>query len=117
MNVCNSKTPGTERVETAPDTFLPEPSHGFVTTPFVEQIARRALTYLQAGYPIHFAGAAGTGKTTVAFHVAAQLGRPVSLIHGDDDFGSSELVGQDSGYRKHKVIDNYIHSVVKTEEE
>lgn len=104
-------------MESAPDTFLPEPSNGFVTTPFVDQIARRALTYLQAGYPIHFAGAAGTGKTTVAFHVAAQLGRPVSLIHGDDDFGSSDLVGQDSGYRKHKVIDNYIHSVVKTEEE
>ena len=99
------------------DTFLPEPSNGFVTTPFVEQISRRALTYLQAGYPIHFAGAAGTGKTTLAFHVAAQLSRAVSLIHGDDDFGSSDLVGQDSGYRKHKVIDNYIHSVVKTEEE
>ena len=117
MNYPKSKAPGRERVETAPDTFLPEPSNGFVTTPFVEQIAGRALTYLQAGYPIHFAGAAGTGKTTVAFHVAAQLGRPVSLIHGDDDFGSSDLVGQDSGYRKHKVIDNYIHSVVKTEEE
>jgi nitric oxide reductase NorQ protein len=26
-------------------------------------------------------------------------------------------VGQDSGYRKHKLVDNYIHSVVKTEEE
>ena len=117
MNVCNSKSSGREGVEAAPDTFLPEPSNGFVTTPFVEQIARRALTYLQAGYPIHFAGAAGTGKTTVAFHVAAQLGRPVSLIHGDDDFGSSDLVGQDGGYRKHKVIDNYIHSVVRTEEE
>ena len=117
MNARESKAPGRDRVETAPDTFLPEPSNGFVTTPFVEQIAGRALTYLQAGYPIHFAGAAGTGKTTVAFHVAAQLGRPVSLIHGDDDFGSSDLVGQDSGYRKHKLIDNYIHSVVKTEEE
>ena len=117
MNARNTNAPPKDSVETAPDTFLPEPSNGFVTTPFVEQIARRALTYLQAGYPIHFAGAAGTGKTTVAFHVAAQLGRPVSLIHGDDDFGSSDLVGQDSGYRKHKVIDNYIHSVVKTEEE
>ena len=99
------------------DTFLPEPSNGFVITPFVEDITRRALTYLQAGYPVHFAGAAGTGKTTLAFHVAAQLGRAVSLIHGDDDFGSADLVGQDSGYRKHKLVDNYIHSVVKTEEE
>jgi gas vesicle protein GvpN len=104
-------------MQNASDTFSTEPSNGFVTTPLVEQIAQRALTYLQAGYPVHFAGAAGTGKTTLAFHVATQLGRPVSLIHGDDEFGSSDLVGQDSGYRKHKVIDNYIHSVVKTEEE
>jgi gas vesicle protein GvpN len=99
------------------DTFLPEASDGFVITPFVADISHRALTYLQAGYPVHFAGAAGTGKTTLAFHVAAQLGRPVSLIHGDDEFGSADLVGQDSGYRKHKLVDNYIHSVVKTEEE
>ena len=97
--------------------FCPNRATDLSRRRLVEQIAGRALTYLQAGYPIHFAGAAGTGKTTVAFHVAAQLGRPVSLIHGDDDFGSSDLVGQDSGYRKHKVIDNYIHSVVKTEEE
>jgi gas vesicle protein GvpN len=117
MHFPKSNAPGTEWAESTPDTFLPEPGNGFVTTPLVEQIAGRALTYLQAGYPIHFAGAAGAGKTTVAFHVAAQLGRPVSLIHGDDDFGSSDLVGQDSGYRKHKVVDNYIHSVLKTEEE
>lgn len=99
------------------ETVLPEPSDGFVITPCVEDITQRALTYLQAGYPVHFSGAAGTGKTTLAFHVAAQLNRPVSLIHGDDDFTSADLVGQDSGYRKHRLVDNYIHSVVKTEEE
>jgi gas vesicle protein GvpN len=68
------------------------------------------------GYPVHFSGPAGTGKTTLAFHIAAQLGRPVSLIHGDDEFGSSDLIGRDSGYRKYKLYDNYIHSVMKTEE-
>jgi nitric oxide reductase NorQ protein len=94
-----------------------EPSDGFVITPFVEQITERALTYLQAGYPIHFAGTAGTGKTTLAFHVASKMGGPVSMIHGDDEFSSSDLIGQDSGYRRHKLVDNYIHSVVKTEEE
>ena len=118
----NVHRPKTARTDFAPmpnssDTLSTEPSQGFVTTPLVEQITRRALTYLQAGYPVHFAGVAGTGKTTLAFHVAAQLNRPVSLMHGDDEFGSSDLVGQDSGYRKHKVVDNYIHSVVKTEEE
>jgi gas vesicle protein GvpN len=106
-----------DRTQNQGDTLLLEPSNGFVSTAYVEQITQRAVTYLQAGYPIHFAGAAGTGKTTLAFHVAAQLGRPVSLIQGDDEFGSSDLVGQDSGYLKHKLIDNYIHSVIKTEEE
>lgn len=99
------------------DVIVPEAGNGFVSTSFVEQIVERALTYLQAGYPIHFAGAAGTGKTTLAFHVAAKLGRPVSLIHGDEEFDSSDLVGQDTGYRKRKLVDNYIHSVLKTEED
>ena len=55
--------------------------------------------------------------TAIAFHTASQLGRPIALIHGDDEFGSSDLIGRDGGYRKHKLIDNFIHSVLKTEEE
>ena len=69
-----------------------------------------------AGYPVHFSGPAGTGKTTLALHIAALLGRPVILIHGDDEFGSSDLVGGQLGYRTTKVIDNFIHSVLKQEE-
>jgi gas vesicle protein GvpN len=52
----------------------------------------------------------------LAYHVAAKRGRPVTLIHGDDEFGSSDLVGRDTGYRKSKTVDNYIHSVLRTEE-
>jgi nitric oxide reductase NorQ protein len=96
--------------------IVPEPSDTFVATPYIEALTHRALTYLEVGYAIHFAGPAGTGKTTLALHVAAQLRRPVVLIHGDDEFGSSDLVGKDSGYHKYKLIDNYIHSVMKTEE-
>ena len=75
MNVHRSKTAGRDLapMPNSSDTLSTEPSQGFVTTPLVEQITRRALTYLQAGYPVHFAGVAGTGKTTLAFHVAAQL--------------------------------------------
>jgi len=107
----------TERVQTVGDDILPEPSKEFVCTPYVQELTARALTYLEAGFPVHFAGSAGTGKTTLAFHVAARLGRAVTLIHGDDEFSSSDLVGRDAGYRRHKLIDNFIHSVVKTEEE
>jgi len=119
MNTDNLKifSAATLRVQTDGDTILPEPSEGFVSTPCVEHVTERALAYLEAGYPIHFSGPAGTGKTTLAFHVASILGRPVTLIHGDDEFGSSDLVGRDAGYRKSKVIDNFIHSVLKTEEE
>ena len=107
----------TVRIQATDDIVLPEPSEEFVCTPYVEEITERSLAYLQAGYPVHFAGVAGTGKTTVAFHVAAKLGQPVTLIHGDDEFKSSDLIGRDGGYRKNKLIDNYIHSVLKTEEE
>lgn len=99
------------------DNILPEQSEEFVLTPYVQELTGRALAYLEAGYPVHLAGPAGTGKTTLAFHMAAQLSQPVTLIHGDDEFGSSDLIGQDTGYRKSKLIDNFIHSVLKTEEE
>ena len=104
------------RVRPEGDEVLLEAGDEFVVTPHLHALTRRALAYLEVGYPIHFAGAAGTGKTTLAFHVAAKLGRPVTLIHGDDEFGSSDLIGKDAGYRKSKLVDNYIHSVLKTEE-
>jgi len=88
----------------------------FVQTPYVEDITKRALLYLQAGYPVHFSSPAGTGKTTLAMYLAAQLGQPTILIHGDDEFGTSDLVGSEFGYRKKKTVDNFIHSVLKAEE-
>jgi gas vesicle protein GvpN len=106
-----------ERIQTLGDTIQPRASNEFVSTAYVHDLTDRALAYLEADFPVHFAGPAGTGKTTLAFHVAARLGRPVTLIHGDDEFGTSDLIGRDTGYRKHKLIDNYIHSVMKTEEE
>jgi gas vesicle protein GvpN len=105
-----------EIIEPEGHNIVPEPSKEFVLTPHIQALTKRALSYLEVGYAIHFAGLAGTGKTTLALHVAAQLGRPVVLIHGDDEFGSSDLIGRDSGYRKSKLVDNYVHSVVKTEE-
>lgn len=105
------------RPEPDPDNIVPEPSNEFVITPYIQSVTERGLAYLEIGYPVHFAGPAGTGKTTLAFHLAAQLGRPVVLIHGDDEFGSSDLIGRDAGYSKKKLVDNFIHSVLKTEEE
>ncbi len=59
------------------------------------------MVYLRAGYPLHLAGPSGTGKTTMAFHLAALWGRSVTLIHGNDEFSVSDLIGtNDAGYRR-----------------
>jgi len=95
----------------------PRPLPHFVETKFVKEITDRALAYIRAGFPVHFRGASGTGKTTLAMHVAGRIGRPVVMIHGDEEFSTSDLVGGEYGYRMRKVIDNFIHSVLKTEED
>src|SRR2546430_5333045 len=67
-----------------------EPREDFVLAPDIEQVCRRAMAYLDAGYPCHFRGSAGTGKTTLALHVARQRGRPVILMFGDEEIGTSD---------------------------
>jgi gas vesicle protein GvpN len=89
----------------------------FVSTPTVERLAKRALRYLQSGYSIHLRGPAGTGKTTLAMHLADMLSRPIMLLFGDDEYKTSDLIGNQSGYTRKKVVDNFIHSVVKMEDE
>ena len=89
---------------------------GFVATPQVRGIVSRAMMYLRAGFPVHLTGPAGTGKTTIAMYLAGQIGRPVMLIHGDQEFGTSDLIGGQYGYRRKKVVDNFIQTVLKSEE-
>jgi len=102
---------------TQPATVLSaQPSTDFVETPYIRDLTDRALDYIRAGFPIHFSGPAGVGKTTLALHVAAQLGRPSVLVCGDHEFGSSDLVGGLLGYHKKYLKDNYIRSVLKTDE-
>ena len=89
----------------------------FIETPTVEEIKERSLAYLMAGFPVHFRGPAGTGKTTLALHVAAKIGRPVMFIVGDEEFTTSDLIGGQNGYRYRKVVDRFIHTVTKYEED
>jgi len=93
-----------------------QPSADFVETPYLRDLTNRALDYIGAGFPVHFSGPAGVGKTTLALHLAARLGRPSVLVCGDHEFGTSDLVGGLLGYHKKYLKDNYIRSVLKTDE-
>jgi nitric oxide reductase NorQ protein len=100
----------------APTVLATQPSDDFVETPYIRSLTNRSLDYISAGFPVHFSGPAGIGKTTLALHVAAQLKRPAVLICGDHEFNSSDLVGGLFGYRRKYVKDNFIRSVLKTDE-
>ena len=95
----------------------PAPLADFVETKYIKDITDRALSYIKAGFPVHFRGISGSGKTTLAMHIASKIKRPVVMIHGDEEFTTSDLVGGEYGYRIRKVVDRFISRVLKTEED
>jgi gas vesicle protein GvpN len=95
----------------------PKSGHDFVETIFIKNILKRAMYYLKAGFPVHFRGISGTGKTTLALRIAELLTRPVVMIHGDEELTTTTLIGAETGYHMKKLRDNFISSVLKVEEE
>jgi len=95
----------------------PRPMSGFVETPYIKRLTRRALNYLKTGIPVHFRGPTGTGKTTLALHVASKIKRPAVLIQGDEEYKTSDLIGGEHGYHYRYSKDNFIHSVLKVQED
>ncbi|MBU4482473.1 gas vesicle protein GvpN, partial [Patescibacteria group bacterium] len=95
----------------------PRPMVDFVETPYIKRLTRRALNYLKVGIPVHFRGPTGTGKTTLALHIASKIARPAVLLHGDDEYKTSDLVGGEHGFRYRYLKDNFIASVLKVEQD
>ena len=96
--------------------LLPIANRPLVVTPAISEIVERAMTYLRTGLAVHLSGPAGTGKTTIALHLANLLERPAVFIEGDDQLTSTELVRGGASLHRHRVVDNYIRSVVRTDE-
>ncbi len=95
----------------------PSPLPDFVETKYIKDITNRTLSYIKAGFPVHFRGVSGTGKTTLAMHIASKIKRPVVMIHGDEEFTTSDLVGGEHGYRFRKVVDRFVSRVLKVDED
>jgi gas vesicle protein GvpN len=83
---------------------------------YYKDLIQRSLRYLETGYPLHFTGPTGIGKTTLATHIAKERDRPVMLIHGNKDLSIKDLIGSFSGYKRSKLKDNYVRTVHKIEE-
>ena len=85
------------------------------TTEGLSELERRATGYLNAGFPLHLRGPAGSGKTTLALRIAERIKRPIVLLVGDASFDTRRLVGGDEVRRTKRVVDRYISSVTKVE--
>lgn len=91
-------------------------SRAIVQDEATKDILARSLQYLKAGYPIHFTGPSGVGKTSLALALAKKRKKPVMLIHGNHELNNKDLIGDFIGYKSQKVIDNYVRSVYKKDE-
>jgi gas vesicle protein GvpN len=90
--------------------------HAFVETPFVIGIIDRALAYAGEGLAVHFRGPTGSGKTTLAVHLAELLGRPMAIVNTDDEYLTSNLVGGGLGYERKRTTDRSTQPTPKTHE-
>lgn len=81
----------------------------------ISALVQRGLFYARAGVPIHFQGTAGRGKTAVALEIASRLGRPVSVMTGNDWLNIEDMVGKQVGQSTRSVVDKYIQRVRRSE--
>ncbi|WP_158737364.1 gas vesicle protein GvpN [Alteribacillus sp. YIM 98480] len=88
----------------------------FIKTKEKAALLSRTKKYIEAGFPVHFTGPSGVGKTSMALELARQFEQPVMLLHGNHELSNTDLLGGFTGYTSKKVIDNYVRTVYKKEE-
>ncbi|WP_347548459.1 gas vesicle protein GvpN [Pseudalkalibacillus hwajinpoensis] len=81
-----------------------------------KELLSRSLQYLKSGFPVHFIGPSGAGKTSLALALAKKRKRPVMLMHGNHELNNKDLIGDFTGYTSKKVVDQYVRSVYKKDE-
>ncbi|MDR4935074.1 gas vesicle protein GvpN [Rossellomorea marisflavi] len=92
-------------------------SKSYVQDEGTTDLISRSMSYLKLGYPVHFTGPSGTGKTSLALTLAKKRRRPVMLMHGNHELNNSDLIGDFIGYSSKQTVDNYVRSVYKKDEQ
>ena len=88
----------------------------YVLTKYTTNLTNRAILYLNNGFPVHLKGSAGVGKTSLAFHIAETIGKPVLFICGSEEINDENLIGGYVGTKKFILEDNFISTVYKKRE-
>ncbi|SEV84832.1 gas vesicle protein GvpN [Natrinema salifodinae] len=101
-------TPLSDPAEVAPDPF--------VETDAVASLRGRINGWLDADQPVHLIGPTGCGKTALALSAAAERGRPVVWINGDEAVDTAALVGDHAGGERYKEDDQFVGGVSKQTE-
>ncbi|SDR09652.1 gas vesicle protein GvpN [Natronobacterium texcoconense] len=111
------KANGSERTGDSPlsdpEEVTPEP---FVETDAVRSLRGRITGWLEANQPVHLIGPTGCGKTALALSAAAERGRPVVWLNGDDAVDTAALVGDHAGGERYKEDDRFVGGVTKQTE-
>lgn len=96
-----------------PGDVVPEP---FVETDAVQALRDRIGGWLEADQPVHLIGPTGCGKTALALSAAAERGRPVVWLNGDEAVDTAALVGAHAGGERYEETDQFVSGVRKQTE-
>ena len=100
--------------ETIRERYVTPKIDHYVETEQVKKVKEKMKLWLNAGYPVHIIGPTGCGKSTLARHVAEELGKPMVWVNGDETMTTADLVGGYSKIETESLRDRYIHTVLKT---
>ena len=73
-----------------------------IDPPLSNELLAELCDTCSRGYSIHLKGPSGTGKTTLALHLADLLARPIMLLFGDDEFKNIRSDRQSVGLHPQK---------------
>ena len=93
--------------------IVPEMEY-FINSTEIQKLSERIKMWIKTGYPVHLIGPTGCGKTSLAVHIAKELGRPIIWMNGDESLTTKDLIGGYAQIKQESIRDNYIHNVFKS---